>query len=290
SESLWGEYKPFTGNPVLANRNLGGYEIQGVGHADLVEDFDGNWWIFHLGFRQISKWEPFHHLGRETFLMPVDFDENGWFTVAGGVTAKSVETLRITAKQMFRKVYTFGDLSSHEWCFLRKFPTDEIVIKADSLKIKSSPDSDDLNCAGSPSFAGLRQKEFDMDLSVTVKVTPNSGDCGLTVYMDENHHYDLVCNGKTVNLMLNVGDIKHPAGTVPINPDFDTVKLGIKSDSIKYSFFADGEKFSTTAQTRYLSSEVACGFTGVVVGFFSQNGNGREYATFTDLRLEYVKN
>ncbi|WP_278600502.1 family 43 glycosylhydrolase [Clostridium tertium] len=41
---------------------IGGYEIQGVGHGNLIEDNNGNWWLIHLGFRQSGQWEAYHHL------------------------------------------------------------------------------------------------------------------------------------------------------------------------------------------------------------------------------------
>ena len=41
----YGPFKAYPNNPVLANRNLGGYEIQGVDHCDLIQDNSGNLWI-----------------------------------------------------------------------------------------------------------------------------------------------------------------------------------------------------------------------------------------------------
>lgn len=37
-----GPFKAYPHNPVLTNRNLGGYELQGVGHGDLVQDHEGS--------------------------------------------------------------------------------------------------------------------------------------------------------------------------------------------------------------------------------------------------------
>ena len=50
--------------------------IKAAGHADLVEDADGNWWAVCLGIRPLAY--PFrHNLGRETMLVPAKW-ENGW--------------------------------------------------------------------------------------------------------------------------------------------------------------------------------------------------------------------
>ncbi|MDE6518130.1 MAG: glycoside hydrolase family 43 protein, partial [Acetatifactor sp.] len=91
-----GPFTNYPGNPVLTNRNLGGYVIQGCGHGDLVEDERGNFWMVHLAFRQIDRWMTFHITGREVCLVPVTFGEDGWFTAGvGGVTPAEVETNRI---------------------------------------------------------------------------------------------------------------------------------------------------------------------------------------------------
>ena len=39
--SVSGPFEAYPHNPVLTNRNLGGYELQGVGHGDLVQDVEG---------------------------------------------------------------------------------------------------------------------------------------------------------------------------------------------------------------------------------------------------------
>ena len=82
SREPFGPFDGYQGNPVLTNRNLGGNQslIQGIGHGDLIRDKKGNYYIVCLGFRQSGEWQPYHHLGREVFLAPVNWQEDGWFT------------------------------------------------------------------------------------------------------------------------------------------------------------------------------------------------------------------
>ena len=97
---------------MLTNRNLGGYIIQGVGHGDLVEDNDGNVWMVHLAFRQLSQWMQYHITGREVYLVPVTFDENGWFSAGvNGITPFEIETDRIpeSVVQKRKLVETFAN-------------------------------------------------------------------------------------------------------------------------------------------------------------------------------------
>ena len=47
-DSISGPFEAYPNNPVLTNRNLGGYESQGIGHGDLIQDNEGHWWMLHL--------------------------------------------------------------------------------------------------------------------------------------------------------------------------------------------------------------------------------------------------
>ena len=74
AKTVWGPYNNCPYNPVLTNRNKAPGIIQGVGHGDLIQGPNDDWFILTLGFRQIHMWQPYHHLGREVFLCPVQFD------------------------------------------------------------------------------------------------------------------------------------------------------------------------------------------------------------------------
>ena len=76
STSPWGPFTPCPYNPILTNRNLpnGSDIIACTGHADLIDDIRGNWWMVALGVRTIcteGKNVLLHNLGRETYLTPV---------------------------------------------------------------------------------------------------------------------------------------------------------------------------------------------------------------------------
>lgn len=66
-------------NPVLTHRYLGhAADVINAGHADLFDDCNGNWWMVLLASRQRGGCTL---LGRETFLVPVRW-ENNWPFVA----------------------------------------------------------------------------------------------------------------------------------------------------------------------------------------------------------------
>ncbi|MBT2288038.1 glycoside hydrolase family 43 protein [Paenibacillus albidus] len=292
-DSPSGPFGAYSNNPVLTNRNLGGYELQGVGHGDLIQDHEGNWWIFHLGFRQTGQYLTYHHLGREVFLTPVTFGEDGWFTAGHkGTTLMSFETDRIagTIIQQEKKVFTFENTDWNlDWCYLRHPVTEHYLLESGKAKLKGTEVT--LDVPASPTFIGIRQKDFGAVISCEISLT--HGEAGITLYMDENHHYDLALreqqHGYEVIERLSIGDVKSVEKTIDIG-DCNHATLVIKSTPTHYHFYVQIEGAETllgAAQSRYLSSEVAGGFTGVLIGLYVTGENPDSHAEFTHFSCVY---
>ncbi|MCL2276640.1 MAG: glycoside hydrolase family 43 protein [Treponema sp.] len=296
SDNPYGPFTDYARNPVLTNRNLGGYQLQGIGHGDLIEDYSGSWWMTALAFRQIDQWMTYHHLGREICLIPVTFDDKNWFTAADGTARLEIETDRIplNVKQEFKNVYTFANTDwNNNWQFIRTRKNENYILEKNLLKIKSSGDTLDTQ-GGAPSFICLHQMDFDMELALKVKTI--DGEAGISLYMDENHHYDLALTNEnraanaagecSITLKLNIGDIKYLKASVPFSRN--EAEFIIRSSALNYDFYYienSKEIKLGSARTKYLSSEVAGGFTGVVLCLYSQNG--KEFNEFTDFECGY---
>jgi alpha-N-arabinofuranosidase len=70
-------------NPILTHRHLGhDYPIVNVGHGDLVETQNGEWYMVVLASRPYGGY--YRNLGRETFLVPVTW-ERGWPVINKGI-------------------------------------------------------------------------------------------------------------------------------------------------------------------------------------------------------------
>ncbi|KAG7045624.1 glycoside hydrolase family 43 protein [Colletotrichum scovillei] len=76
SSSLTGPYQPCPYNPVLTNKGTDEY-FQTIGHADLFQDSDENWWGVALATRSGPEWR-IYPMGRETVLYPVTWREGEW--------------------------------------------------------------------------------------------------------------------------------------------------------------------------------------------------------------------
>src|SRR5690606_5625428 len=99
------------------------HPIQAAGHGDLVQGPDGSSWLVFLGIRPTPSGG--HHLGRETFLAPVQWSD-GWPTVNAGAAIE----LEMPAGSWLRVDATTSGLASERddfdgvilplhYCFVR---------------------------------------------------------------------------------------------------------------------------------------------------------------------------
>ena len=311
SASVWGPFEGYRKNPVLTNRNKAPYIIQGIGHGDLIQAQDGSWFILSLGFRQIHLWQPYHHLGREIFLTPVQFDQEGWFTAGTDGTTDAQYQIAggDTVIQEYKNLYTFENTDWNiDWCYMRRMRPEHYALSESSAILTGSEIS--LEDVDSPTFIGIRQLDFNMELQCDVKLSTELSKnsdlhpaAGITVFMCEHEHYDILLRpsmtssdaslknpdanpGYETVLRLNIGDIKHEQAVLPLT--HDTCTFIIRSDSLTYHFYVrtkQEEYHLGSAESKYLSSEVSSGFTGVILGLFAEGACNGE---FTGFKCEYT--
>lgn len=305
SKNIKGPYEPCPANPVLTNRNMGGYPLQGAGHGDLVKAADGTWWFCHLAFRQPGLYTMYHHLGRETCMEPVVWKDD-WFyigtpntkaedTVCGTVVGSGYnekqgygqallevecpENHKFQKQQLsFRKTYK-NTKPGMQWCWICNYDESKYKLSEEVFELTSGSLTIDTP-EGSPTFIGIRQSEFEEITTVSCRLLEN-GEAGLTAYMDGVHHYDLFMEktekGYQACCKITVG----PASCVKKIVDLkdDKAELKIVSKPHTYEFYVNNQLMAS-AETRYLSSEVAGGFTGVFFGLYAQKGAKAEFTDF----------
>lgn len=293
--SPWGPFEPCPRNPILSNRQTEmDVPIQGTGHADLVEDALGQWWLVFLAFRPIGGY--FHHLGRETNLAPVGWDADGWPVVNGGrpITVES-QAEHPLPDQPFPAppVRTGFDAPlGPEWNHLRNPQREAYSLEARRGWLTLHGEATALGAAASPTWVGRRQEHLACLARTLVDFVParDGEEAGLSVYMSPDHRYELavdrVGGERRVFLRQRIGpDLEAVTATAPLAGD-EAVVLQVEASPTEYAFSygvaVGGSAQETTqplgrAAARYLSSEVAGGFTGVYLGLYA-SGNGRPAA------------
>lgn len=294
SKNIYGPYESNPNNPILTHCNQLGQTnpIQGTGHADIVEAPDGSWWLVCLAFRpQVGM----NHLtGRETYLAPVVWNEEGWPVVNGNGTIQTVMDVNLPIQGNLRPQsdwsldidFTKDKNLGYDWVYLRKpipanynFTEKGLVLTGNEW---------DLNSIEYPTFIGHRQQHISFEATAALSLNANisGSQAGLTVFMDMYSHYDIYLaksdKGYTINVDYWLGSIHHSQASLEIIGN--SAILRINGDKNNYSFSYSTDKGQTyynlgSADTRYLSSETAGGFTGIMLGLYC-TGKGDPKATF----------
>jgi alpha-N-arabinofuranosidase len=290
SSTLEGPFEPCPHNPILSHRSLPG-PIQSTGHGDLVQAFDGRWWIVFLAVRPAGyPWT--HHLGRETFLAPVTW-ENGWPIVNEGRPI----TLEMSAEGVPNQnppALLFEDnfdtaTHRHEWNFLRNPDPDNYRygLSRGGISLRCTPTT--LDETASPSWIGRRLAHFNAKVSVRLKFDPaENEEAGLTSYMRTNYHAEIALTRRGGKVCIvarqRLGELLLEKFS-DLLPDSTEIELSIMTDSkwIDLGYFlANGERLSLhRAEARLLSTEVAGDFTGLYMALYAQSQtNSDNWADF----------
>ncbi|MDV7219477.1 glycoside hydrolase family 43 protein [Streptomyces prunicolor] len=265
-----GPYEPAPANPILSARSTD-LPIQSTGHADLVTAPDGTWWMVLLGTRPRGWFPGFHVLGRETFLTPVEWAD-GWPRV-GPVEEQhqAPSTWHPFQLPPVRDDFDAPTLA-FSWISPRSRPDD-------SWSLTRRPGWLTLDARSGPAFFGRRQQH--LDCRAAVRIDPGSGRAGLSVRMDEAHHYDIEVAGGVVSVVLRIGPVRERIAERAVEPgpltlavDISTADVGTRGpDTLTFSVEGpEGAVELAELDGRYLSTQVAGGFTGRVIGMYVTEG------------------
>lgn len=289
SKNIWGPYENCPENPILTNRNLDRYPLQGTGHGDFVEDVDGKWWVVFLGFRRTTNGQ-FHTLGREVNLLPVKF-ENGWPVIGNSnkIAQLEITTDRNIAEQHPIPITKLETATiGQELVFLRNPNIKKYDINSRRYILYSTSKASISNRIGSPTAIFTRQRSFTDDFSVNVK--PGNTKSGITVYQESDQHYDLLVKKVAddiyqVEVRLVIGPaISHPKKIKVKSSELN--KIGVTCTSGEYIFYVivNNKRIKIGSYTsRFLSTEIAANFTGVMFGMFVEPQKDKGKAIFSNM-------
>ncbi|WP_156759040.1 glycoside hydrolase family 43 protein [Microbacterium karelineae] len=253
-----GPFEQHPHNPIFSHRSTG-HPVQATGHADLVECADGSWAVVFLGIRQNGSFPAFHVNGRETFLAGVDW-VGDWPVVVEERFAQPADPAGFADR--------FDGLDPR-WVSPSVAP--ETFARADgSLALAAgrdaaSPEQTHVLCAR------VTAREWDAAAEMA------DGDTCLSVRIDGAHWY----GAEVVGGRIRARAVSDPFDAILAEselPDGARPALrartadgfhagGVGPDTIEIGWDLGGAFTSIAAvDGRYVSTEVAGGFTGRMIG------------------------
>lgn len=299
SKNITGPYEANRGNPILTHRHLGlDYPIVGTGHADLVETQNGEWWMVLLAMRPYGGY--FYNLGRETFLVPVRWEE-GWPIVSPGTGrvefTYAVPDLpeHIWDAEPDRDEFNTSDLALH-WNFLRT-PREEFYSLKERqgyLRLKLRPEK--IYELANPSFVGRRQRHIHFTAQTEFEFTPQSEtECaGLVLIQNNKFNFQFVVaqnSAREIHLIKCVDGVEEVLAKKPIMDGM--IYLKIEAHEQEYSFYfsnlpGEWQTLIENIDGRILSTPVAGGFVGAFIAMYASS-NGQASNTHADFDwFEYI--
>lgn len=298
ADSPFGPFTPWDKNPILTQRHLHPerpHPITSVGHADFVQDAEGNWWATFLGVRPYEG--DYYNTGRETFLMPVHW-EDGWPVITRdeelvpyraarpALPPQPAPEIPLSGNFTLREEFHEPQLKPH-WMFLRQ-PLEEnwhdLASEAGTLKIRARDQA--LGDSARPSFIARRQQHMHAQASTAMRYHPTQpGDrAGLAAFQSDDFFYffglELGSEGETrlvVNRRAGAGQNRHgePIASTPLITDSETplhLRIQARADRYDFLYSLDGEKWELLlegADGKLLSTRRAGGFVGATFGVYA---------------------
>ena len=284
SRTLLGPYEGNPDNPILTHRHLGSaYPVTAVGHGDLVEDGQGNWYMVMLASR---KCEGYVNTGRDTWLAKVAW-ENDWPVVNPGIGM-----LEDVVELPGEAVYVVPE--PHAFCFFEKKLPDAFLMlrnpgekvadlsaREGYLRLYTLPKT--LMECDSPAYVGVRQQEYFYQATTEMEFTSKTEgeEAGLAVVGDERvqiHFVKRFSEGKSWMFLYDCHDGERVKVTKKEIPDGRIgLKIVNRGQQAAFYFRLPGEAWQEVASQvdmRKMSTEISGGFTGCTVGMYA-SANGK---------------
>jgi xylan 1,4-beta-xylosidase len=274
SRSPWGPFEPAPQNPVLTHRHRVGHPIQSLGHADLVDDADGNWWAVALGTRHTANggFVAHHNLGRETFLLSVEWSDDGWPILGDhGTTELEVYGRALperhrsddsaVARQENETLWTSG------WQSMSPPHADLDPTSLESIELPFGAGLAESGVGSSLGALFLGQTEDEQVFSARARVVGPGKSAGVACYSDATHYFSATVSGSSPReiTFTRVVDDVVTNSSMTLDNDEEAVTFTIECSETEYRFFVGtpDRREVGRGSARLLSAETAEDFVGV---------------------------
>lgn len=294
SDSLKGPFVPAKNNPILTQRYFPKDrkdKVDWAGHADLVESPDGTYYGVFLAIRPNVNNRV--NSGRETFILPVDWSGTYPVFQNGLVPMKPKLKLPEGVKNQTGQAgffpngnFTYSDKLTdksldYRWIAMRG--PRENFISTSKNGVKINPFETNIKALAPISALFYRLQHEDFETSVMLDFKPKSEKelAGITCYQGErfNYVFGITKKDKDYYIVLErteKGESKLIASEkISLSKSVRLQVIGEK-DEHHFNYSLDGKNFKNLGgpvSGDILSTDVAGGFTGSLIGLYSTSSN-----------------
>lgn len=297
SDNPKGPFVPAPGNPILTQRYFPKdreNNVDWAGHADIIEGPNGQWYGVFLAIRPNAAGQV--NTGRETFILPVDWSgtypvfENGLVPIEPtldlpeGVENKTGKDGYFPNGNFTFKEDFSADKLDYRWIGLRG--PREAFIKQTKKGLEIEPFETEITELKPTSTLFHRQMHKTFSFKTDLTYTPKSDEdfAGITALQNERFNYAFGVTKKGKDYYVVLQRTEKGESTIIASEKIDLdgkLSLKVEGDNAdyKFSYATDGATYKTlggTVSGDILSTNVAGGFTGALVGLYATSGNSIE--------------
>lgn len=294
SKAVFGKYESCMRNPIITNRHLGSdYPITNVGHADLVETQNGEWWMVALAYRYVKDYE--YPLGRETYLAKIDWDNDLWPLVNKGIGCVPVFTsplpnLPINPVNEIPKLDTFDyDELPPRWITARTPREKYYSLENGKLRLFSKPSSPSSLEHFSFLAQRVKHKNFTLRTAFEIKNVLKNERAGFVITQKNTHYFEFSASKNEIALTVTDNGKTEVIKTQEITGE--KIYLTVEANCGDYDFYyglCEGEKIplAKNINSNFLNTIYAVSYTGLVAGIFTSS-YGENTAAYADFDYFY---
>jgi alpha-N-arabinofuranosidase len=296
SKELWGPYVPNHINPVLTHRHLGGeYPVYAVGHADLVQTQEGEWWSVMLGKRKIDGYTP---LARETFLCPVNMESNDG--VLTPIFNPGIGRLEPEQNRPDLPWTPVPEIRARD-----NFDTEELALQWNFLRVPyekwHSVDENGLNLLLRPQVADslvnpsmvvrrIEDHYFEAATHLHFNSKKENEQAGLIIYRNSQCHYQLLREQKQLVLIKTRLGVKEEMARVDWKEKDVVLSAKVNGLDLGFGYGSSLESQQQIGEIQSMdvvSDEVALRFNGSYIGMYASSNGRDSKSTATFQWFEY---
>ncbi len=294
SDDPRGPYVPAKNNPIMSQRYLNpnrANRVEWAGHADLVEGPDGTMYGVFLAVRPNEKGRV--NTGRETFILPVDWSGefpvfiNGLIPLEPKLKMPQDVVNKTGTGEFFPNGnFTFtedftSELLDYRWIGMRGPREEFIEVTEKGLQV--TPFKTNIKAVAPTSALFQRQMHKNFTATTTLDYQPATERdlAGIVCYQSESFNYVFGITKKDSDYYLLLERTENGKSEIQASSKIDVaapIKLQVQADGddYRFSYSVNGNDFINlggTVSGDILSTNVAGGFTGSLIGLYATSAN-----------------
>lgn len=294
SDSPKGPYVPAGNNPILTQRYFPKdrkEKVDWAGHADLVETPNGQYYGVFLAIRPNEKNRV--NKGRETFILPVDW--SGTYPVFQNGLVPMKPKLKLPEGAQNHNGhngffpngnFTYADKLTdknldYRWIAMRGPRESFITVTKNGVKVNPFGNNIKALAPVSALFHRLQHESFETSVTLDFKPKSEKELAGITCYQSETFNYVFGITKKDKDFYIVLERTEKGESKLIASEKISLskpVKLQVVADKDEHSFnySLDGKSYKNLGgpvSGDILSTDVAGGFTGSLIGLYSTSSN-----------------